>query len=357
MKIFSVVLCIFFSACRHSDADLDALKLNEIQVIGSHNSYKQSIDPSLFSYLSKQDSASMSTLNYSHIPLTQQLEQGLLNLEIDVYADPAGGKYSHPRGLDLVKGQPEFDPGNAMRESGFKVFHVPDIDFRSSCLTFRRCLQELKGWSEKHPDHYPVFITMNAKDEDDLKREGFTVPQKFTSSTFDSLDNEIIAYLGKERLITPEMVKGAYPTLENAVLHHNWPIIKNVKGKFLFVLDETGDKIAIYIQGHPSLQGRVLFTNSKPQTPEAAVMILNNAKADSIQPMVKKGYIVRTRADADTKEARTNDTSTFEAACQSGAQIITTDYYRKSTHFNSEYLVSFPDSRYLRVNPILKQEH
>jgi len=195
---------------------------------------------------------------------------------------------------------------------------------------------------------------MNAKDEG-IEREGFTVPQKFTSSTFDSLDQEITTYLGKENVVTPDMVKGQYPTLENAVLHHSWPAVKNVKGKFLFVLDETGDKITAYIKGHPSLQGRVLFTNSLEHTPEAAIMILNNAKTDSIQSMVKKGYIVRTRADADTREARNNDKSTFDAACKSGAQIITTDYYQKSTHFNSDYIISFPGNAYLRANPVVKR--
>ncbi|MEJ7680289.1 MAG: Ca2+-dependent phosphoinositide-specific phospholipase C [Segetibacter sp.] len=59
-------------------------------------------------------------------------------------------------------------------------------------------------------------------------------------------------------------------------------------------MDETGDKIATYIKGHPSLQGRILFTNSEQHTPEAAVMVPNNAKTDSIQSMVKKGFIVRT---------------------------------------------------------------
>ena len=112
---------------------------------------------------------------------------GLLNLEIDVYADPKGGKYSKPRGLEIVKEQPPFDPQNLMKQPGFKVFHIPDIDFRSNCLTLKMCLQELKAWSEKHLDHYPVFITMNAKDEG-IKREGFTIPQKFMPSTFDSLD-------------------------------------------------------------------------------------------------------------------------------------------------------------------------
>lgn len=357
MKIIFFFLIVILNPLFNSDKELDNLKLNEIQVIGSHNSYKQSINPALFSYLSKtnqKDSASLSTIDYSHISLKEQLNMGLLNLEIDVYADPNGGKYSHPLGLELVKGQPPFDPENVMVRPGFKVLHIPDIDFRSNCLTFKMCLQELKTWSEKHPDHYPVFITMNAKDEG-IKREGFTVPQKFTASTFDSLDQEIITNLGKEHLITPEMIKGKYPTLQSAVLHGNWPLIKNVKGKFLFVLDETGDKITTYIKGHPSLQGRILFTNSEAGTPEAAIMILNDAKKDSIQAMVKRGYIVRTRADADTKEARNNDKSTFEAACRSGAQIITTDYYQKSTHFNSDYVISFPGNEYLRADPVLKK--
>lgn len=352
MKIFLVSLLIVSSF--FSDNGLDNLKLNEIQVIGSHNSYKQSIDPALFAFLSKRDSAAMSTIDYSHVSLSQQLDLGLLDLEIDVYADPKGGKYSHPLGLQLVKGQPPFDPDSVMKEPGFKVLHVPDIDFRSNCLTFKMCLQELKAWSEKHPDHYPVFITMNAKDEG-LKREGFVVPQKFASSTFDSLDQEIVTYLGRENVITPDMVKGNFSALESAVLHHNWPLVKNVKGKFLFVLDETGDKITTYIKGHPSLKGRILFTNSGEHTPEAAVMILNNAKTDSIQSLVKKGYIVRTRADSDTKEARKNDKSTFEAACKSGAQIITTDYYQKSTHFNSDYIISFSGHTYLRADPVFKR--
>ena len=354
MKKILFLCVIILESFFNSNPALDNLRLNEIQVIGSHNSYKQSIDPALFAYLGKRDSAAASTIDYSHISLSKQLDLGLLDLEIDVYADPKGGKYSHPLGLQLVPGQPPFDPGSVMKEPGFKVFHIPDIDFRSNSLTFKSCLQELKSWSQKHPDHYPVFITMNAKDEG-LQREGFTVPQKFSSSTFDSLDGEIITYLGKENVITPDMVKGNFSTLENAVLHHNWPVVKNVKGKFLFVLDETGEKITTYVKGHPSLKGRMLFTNSPEHTPEAAVMILNSAKTDSIQSMVKKGYIVRTRADADTKEARNNDMSTFEAACKSGAQIITTDYYQKSTHFPSDYIISFRGGKYLRADPLFKR--
>jgi len=84
------------------------------------------------------------------------------------------------------------------------------------------------------------------------------------------------------------------------------PLLKNAKGKFIFVLDETGDKIALYSKGHPSLKGRSLFVNAASGTPEAAILIGNNPKTDNIGSLVREGYIVRTRADADTREARTS---------------------------------------------------
>lgn len=329
--------------------------LNHIQVIGSHNSYKQAIDPALFQML-KQTSESMAYgLDYSHISIREQLNRGLANLEIDVYADAKGGKYAHPKGLDWVKNQAkEYDPEKQMMEPGFKIFHVQEIDFRSHYLTFKSCLRDLRKWSDEHPEHNPVFITMNAKD-DEIKKEGFTVLEKFTSEVLDELDRVILDELGKENLITPDQVRGSYRTLEEAVLKQNWPTLQEAKGKFIFILDEKDEKRAAYIQGHPSLKGRVLFANAEPGTPEASIVIMNDPDKEQakIQELVKKGYILRTRADSDTKQARKNDRSQFEAACNSGAQIITTDYYQKSTHFDSDYQVSFEGTPYFRLNPVL----
>jgi hypothetical protein len=327
--------------------------MNQIQVIGSHNSYKQAIDPKLFSVLQKADSASFSKIDYEHATLTEQLDLGLLALEIDVYADTNGGKYAHPKGLDMAPGQPAYDAAGLMKEPGFKVFHIQDLDYRSNAPTFKLALQELKKWSLAHPTHNPVFITMNAKSEA-LKRPGFSVPEPFTPAVFDALDKEIRDYLGADQLITPDQVRGKYATLESAVLHRNWPTLRAAQGKFVFVLDELGEKRATYIQGHPSLKGRVLFADAEPGTPEAAIHIMNNAKKDlgTIKALVQKGYIVRTRADSDTQEARRNDKSSFEAAMQSGAQIISTDYYRPSTHFKSDYVISFPGGKYFQPDPV-----
>ena len=327
--------------------------LNQIQVIGSHNSYKQAIDPKLFKMLQKVDSAGMSKIDYEHLSLTEQLNKGLLALEIDVYADTQGGKYAHPKGLDLAPGQPPYDAAGLMKEPGFKVLHIQDLDYRSNAPTFKLALQELRKWSAAHPAHHPVFITMNAKSEA-LSRPGFTVPEPFTPAVFDALDKEILDNLGADKIITPDQVRGQYATLESAVLHRNWPTLRTAQGKFIFVLDEVGEKRATYIQGHPSLQGRVLFADAEPGTPEAAIHILNNAKQEqaAIRALVAKGYIIRTRADSDTQEARRNDESSFAAAEQSGAQIISTDYYVPSTHFPSPYTVSFAGGTYFRPNPV-----
>ncbi|WP_134090183.1 phosphatidylinositol-specific phospholipase C1-like protein [Olivibacter sp. XZL3] len=329
----------------------DSLPINKIQVIGSHNSYKRAIDPALFKVLEQHGADRMKGLDYSHIPIIDQLEMGLGNLEIDVYRDEKGGRYAHPKGLDLAPNQEPYDPDGEMLRSGYKVLHVPDYDFRTDSYTLESLLKKLRVWSEEHPDHYPVFITLEAKGGDS-SGPGMAATEALTVQAFDELDRCIEEYLGREHLITPDDVRGHYSTLEEAVLAGNWPKVQEAKGKYLFVLDDKDRKRATYMEGRPSLKGRILFVNADPGTPEAAILIRNNAKLPEIKTLVQQGYIIRTRADSDTKEARANDRSNFEAACNAGAQIITTDYYLKSTHFDSDYRVHFEGEKYIRVNPV-----
>jgi len=64
-----------------------------------------------------------------------------------------------------------------------------------------------------------------------------------------------------------------------------------------------------------------MFANASEGRPEAAFRIVNEPKKDwaYIQYLVRSGYYVRTRADADTKEARTRDYTRWRAALISGA--------------------------------------
>lgn len=347
--ILSLILALGLPASQL--ADTDNLPINRIQVIGSHNSYKQAIDPALFKAFQKKDSVAASKIDYEHIGIVDQLNMGLRNLEIDVYSDEKGGRYAHPKGLDMVPNQPVFDPEGKMKQPGFKILHVPDLDFRSHYLTLNDCLEAMRKWSEAHPDHTPVFITLEAKGRAG-QNSGLASSETFDENAFNELDKVLTEKLGKNHIITPDIVRGKYETLESAVLNNNWPTVKNAKGKFLFLLDDHAAKRDMYVAGHPSLKGRVMFVCADPGKPEAAMTIRNNPKDPEIAGLVKKGYIIRTRADSDTRQARENDKSGFEAACGSGAQIITTDYYLKSTHFKSDYSVSFEGGKYFRANPL-----
>lgn len=352
----AVLLSMFLSSFHlywSQSHPLDDLKINEIQVIGSHNSYKKAILPEVYRYLSQKDTLNaLPRIQYEHIPILQQLDLGLRNLEIDVYADSKGGKYAHPKILDLVKTTEPFDPEGKMKKPGYKMIHITDIDYQTWYYTLEDCLKDLKKWSDKHPDHDPVFITLEPKDG---KANQFgTEPEHYTSKLFDDLDNELKKYLGKDKIIIPDDIRGSYTTLNEAVVKKNWPKVRDVKGKFLFVMDNNGENRDLYIKDHPSLKGRMIFTNSIPGTPESAVLFMNEPKKDDnvIKDLVKKGYIIRTRADADTMEARSEDYSRFEKAKESGAQIITTDYYYPSKLFKSNYKVSFDNNTYERMNPV-----
>ncbi len=324
-----------------------AIRMNQIQVLGSHNSYHTGVDPALFTFLRTKYGPRLDGLEYSHLPLNQQLDMGLRALEIDVVYDPHGGLYSHPMGLESAKENhlpaPPYDPDGLMNKPGFKVIHVPDIDFRSNVYTFRQELALLKAWSDAHPNHLPIPVTMNAKD-DGLNQPGFVQPLKFDKAAFDAWDAEILEGLGRAKLITPGDVRRNYPTLEAAVLAHAWPELSQARGKFFFVLDETGEKLDTYVAGHASLAGRIMFVNQTEGHPESAFRIVNEPKQDwaYIQYLVRSGYYVRTRADADTVEARTGDRTRLRDALISGAQVISTDYYVPNPAFKTGYSVFFP---------------
>ncbi len=342
---------LLFTGVFAAQAQSDTIKINRLQVIGSHNSYRRAIEPQLIKVLAAKDTLNqLKYVEYDHIPITDQLNMGLRNLEIDIYPDSKGGRYAHPKGLDMAAELESYDPNGEMKKPGFKVFHMPDIDFRTWEYTFEGLLQNLKKWSDAHPGHTPIFITLEPKSGG--KSPFGTEPELFTASVFDEMDKVIIKNLGNNKLITPDMVRGKYKTLEEAVLHNNWPALADAKGRFMILLDNNKDLRDLYIKGHPSLKGRVAFTNSEPGTPEAAAMFRNDPEDKAISGLVKKGYIIRTRADNSTVEARNNDYSHFEDAKSSGAQIITTDYYLPSKMFASTYAVRFDDGGYVRVNPV-----
>lgn len=338
-----------------SPSAADILKLNQIQVIGTHNSYHAGLPPNEKTWLQKQNPQAAAALDYSHPPLTQQFDAGVRQIELDVYADSRGGLYAHPKAPALVAAaglpaDPAEDPNGLMLKPGFKVMHVQDIDQRSTCQPFVSCLKEVRSWSKAHPGHVPLFILVETK-QGSPKNMQLTEPEPFTPAVFDSLDAEIRSVFSPAELITPDDIRGSYDTLNHAVLAGHWPALAASRGKVMFLMDQP-PVTEVYLQGHPALRGRVIFTNSVPGQPDAAFLERNDGPSADITALVRKGYLIRARTDADTRQARIDDTSTRDAMMASGAQILSTDYpASEPAPFPGHFSVALPGDAAVRCDP------
>ena len=76
------------------------------------------------------------------------------------------------------------------------------------------------------------------------------------------------------------------------------------------------------------------------------------ASQEEIKRLVALGYFIRTRADANTKEAVANDTSRRDAAFSSGSQYIATDFPEPSVTAAPDYFVQIPGGTPARCNPV-----
>lgn len=328
--------------------------LNELQVLGSHNSFHIQPRPTLFTAL-LAISTVFEAWEYTHLPLDEQFAaQAVRQIELDVWADPAGGLFAHRGGLTYI-GEDPISPSAAMTQPGFKVLHIQDLDFETTCLTFVDCLRTVKAWSDAHPHHLPIMILVEGK-EDVLPDLGldFAVPLPIRGPELDALDAEIRSVFPADQLITPDRVRRGRATLEQAVLELGWPRLGVLRGKVMFTLDNGGAVKAAYLDGHPSLAGRILFTDSSPGAPEAAFVKENDPLANpaTIPSLVAAGYVVRTRSDGDTEQARSGDTTQRDAAIASGAQWVSTDYPVENPDFGTGYAVAIPDGMPARCNPI-----
>jgi hypothetical protein len=358
-------------------APSDFLPINAIQVVGTHNSYAMPADPRVMALMAPRLSALMAAmgekmppaqraamedehpggltdmakgLDYVQMPLQAQLRSGVRSVEIDLQPDPKGGAYADPLPYRQLREQGATDLAPIYREElgkpGLKVFHVADLDFRSQCPTFRSCLTLLRQWSDSEPDHSPVFILLEPK-LSGLERAipGATAIPPFDQAAFDEVDESIRRILGRDKVFTPDDLRGDMPTLEAAALAKRWPSVARARGKFLFLFLVPGmnfSAFAPYLDGRPSLQGRMAFVQGKPGMAHTAFMLYDNAltRGAEIRDAVKKGYLVRARADIDTVDARQDDGRRRDAALASGAQIVSTDYLTAPNIYANGYHLS-----------------
>jgi len=159
------LLATALAATGAAAAGSGAVRINDIQVVGTHNSYHVEPSPQALQLITSVD-PTLANLAVTQPPLATQLgKQAVRQVELDAFADPDGTLW-RPIGT-----------------KGFKVFHMEQVDEGSTCLTFVACLHQLKQWSDAHPDHLPIFVLVQPNDEIDLPGPPDPLPSPPSCST------------------------------------------------------------------------------------------------------------------------------------------------------------------------------
>jgi Phosphoinositide phospholipase C, Ca2+-dependent len=337
------------------------VRMNQVQVIGTHNSYHRELSKQVeatYEELIGQPDDYDRFLAYSHASIPNQLaRQDVRGLELDLFPDPRGGLYSEPLVRQRLGLGPLPDP--AWRQPGVKVFHIADLDYETTCVHLVTCLEQVREWSDANPGHVPILIMLELKQSDERAvRQGGVVAPPWDAGALDSLDAEIRSVFDEWDMITPDDVRRRGLTLEQSVLRHGWPTLRKSRGQVAFLLDNEPGKIRdAYTAGRPSLEGRVIFTNTNPGSPDSAFAKRNDplgANASRIQGLVRDGYLVRTRSDLPLETVTSGDTTMLEAALASGAHLISTDFPEvgMSARYGSDYVARLPEGGPARCNPV-----
>jgi hypothetical protein len=277
----------------------DKLRMHQIQVKSTHNSYHI-----------ETENNTVTDWMYTHAPLDVQLgKQGVRHVELDIRFNAS---------LEI-----------------FEVYHLPILDEQTTCRKFTDCLKVLKSWSDAHRAHHALVVQIEMKD---------SVSADTAEPYFTALHKEIRSVWPEERLFTPDELQGQEPTLREAVLKNGWPTLGELRGQVFFTLDDEGTNRDFYPKNSGSLAGRILFVDSAPADPFAAIAILNDPVGDGpkIAEAIAANMLVRSFVDGSQEQR--------DAAMANGVHFLTTDF--PAPVEGMAYSFDLPDGTPSRCNPI-----
>lgn len=262
---------------------VEEIRLNHLQMKGTHNSYHLKT-PGIWAIQPEN--------NYTHADLDIQADRlGVRQFELDVH-------YSEQNGL--------------------QVYHTM-LDFTSSCELFTECMQILLDWSSNHSHHAPLWIFIEPKDNPSEVAE---------LNILEMIQADIENTWPAEKTITPNEVQSNAPTLRDAVTNQGWPTLEESRGKALFVLLDKTEIRDLYVERNPNLDEQTMFAIVDENHSLASIISFVNPSThgDRLREASEMGFMVRTRPDEATVEAREVNYTRLELAVNTGANFITTDF-------------------------------
>lgn len=288
------------------------LRLNHVQALGTHNSTHIEPDPVIHP-----------SHAYTHAPLTVQLrDQGVRALELDIHLHV---------------------------DDGFHVFHLPNVDAETTCLRLADCLGEIRAWSRSNPWHMPLMIWLEPKDED---LDGLVPEYTFFVDRHDELEDALIDGLGRQRIFTPDELRGDHIDLPAALgAEGGWPTLDRMRGRIVLAMLDGGMHAAAYLHDDPALGGRVMFVSSAdPSQPYAAVAKINDASGNSdlVARAISAGIVV----SSNLRDGAEHDAGTGAAhlahSLSAGAHFLKSDRPAPVDGWSS----SIPEGTPARCNPV-----
>ena len=284
------------------------LRFSDLQALGTHNSY----------HIETTD-GQISEWEYTHAPLgTQLLVQGVRQFELDLYFNSLTGE------LD--------------------VLHVPYLDPGSNCATLADCVKEISTFSARNPAHHPLVVLLEFKSSYSEEEADLWIART---------EEVLASELGEELLVLPSEVRGTHENLREAMASSGWPSLGELRGQSLFVLHDGGSLRSRYVETIAP-DSWLLFPDAggNPELDFAAIHAVNDpiGSFDHIQQLVLANHLVRTRADANLEEGRSQDLTRLQHALESGAHFVSTDF--PTAQADIDYVVEIPDGTPSRCNPL-----
>lgn len=293
----------------------DTLRYNQLWYLGTHNSYH--VQSEVVVHRSHR---------YTQPPLTAQFNLGVRQLELDLHLRVGGG---------------------------FEVFHLPRVDEQTTCRRFVDCLAEVRTWSAAHPCHAPILIWLEPKDED------LDVLDPTLASFLDKheqMEAEILSVWPRERIFTPDDLRGAHATLPEAIAAEGWPTLGALRGKVVFSMLDSSNHRAAYLGLTPGdagqvLTGRLLFVGADDVSdPFAALFKINDAAGEAarVQAVTDAGFMVTSNTGS------TEDAQVVPEAGRPGepAWAHFDASLSAAPHcFSSDFVVPHPETGFVTVLP------
>lgn len=289
-----------------------SIKLNDVQILASHNSYKKKGSALGKLFIGLGDSfEEANALKYGYENFTNQLNTGMRSMEIDV----------------------------RLRKTSFVLTHVPLVDNSSVAPDFAMGLEEIKLFSDHNPNHFPIIILMEIKDDWMVLDHAL---QNIGPEQLESLDKLLIEKLGETLYMPNEMLETG-KTLQETVTSTGWPSVQSLLGKVVFIL-HPGSFTTSYVGLDESLSSQAMFPGLyKDEVDQdfASFVVHNDIDIVSISSLVNQGFIVRTRIDDYLSFEQEN----YENAILSGAQILSSDFTIGRSDLPPNDVIYFSDEK------------